>query len=89
LAFSYSCLFSCSRKYIISGKLASEISMFDRINVEMGFTTFPRFEFGSFGGIIEKGDIVFRVCSGHWLMNSINLLKKGRRDKNEISMKMR
>jgi hypothetical protein len=51
--------------------------MFDRIDVEMGFTTFPRFEFGGFGGKIEKGDIAFRVCSGHWLMNYINLLKKG------------
>jgi hypothetical protein len=56
---------------------------------KMGFTTFPRFEFGGFGGQMEKGDIAFRVCSGHWLMNYINLFKKGRRDKNEISTKMR
>jgi len=59
LAFSYSYLFSCSRKYIISGKLASKISMFDRIDVEMGFTTFTRFEFGGFGGIMEKGSSLF------------------------------
>jgi len=33
--------------------------MFDRIDVEMGFTTFTRFEFGGFGGIMEKGSSLF------------------------------
>ena len=43
--------------------------MLDRIDVEMGFTTFPRFEFGGFGGKMEKGDVAFRACSVHWLIS--------------------
>jgi hypothetical protein len=39
LAFSYSYLFSCSRNYMILGKLSSKISMVDLMDVEMGFTT--------------------------------------------------
>ena len=72
--------------------------MLDRIDVEMGFTTFTRFEFGGFGGKMEKGDVAFRVCSVHWLISRMlrtladelhKSLEKGRRDKNEISTKMR
>jgi hypothetical protein len=83
LAFSYSYLFSCSRKYTVSGKLASKISLFDRIDVKMGAALPHSYEFNLEAlveRIMEKGNIAFRVCSGHWLMNYINLLKLGRRD---------
>jgi hypothetical protein len=61
-------------------KLASKISLFDRIDVEMGAALPHSYEFNLEAlveRIMEKGDIAFRVCSGHWLMNYINLLKKG------------
>ena len=66
--------------------------MFDRIDVEMGAALPHSYEFNLevlVERIMEKGGIAFRVCSGHWLMNYINLLKLGRRDQNEISTKIR